>query len=160
MTIYGSPGGTPLNQTGGFQGTQPGNAVQATLQVVNPGVGLFPPNSNTNSGDSIMASISRGACPANVNVTNFGATAHSGLGTGAAGGRPLLEALCDGDSNGVSPTFTANGGSVNLGAAGGNSLGAGGLSQTTAPSSGEGVILPANAPASMPAIPAQPVYRG
>ncbi len=49
MTIFGTPGGTPLN-TSFFQGTAPGNAVQAALQVVQPGVGMFPPGSNNNSG--------------------------------------------------------------------------------------------------------------
>lgn len=64
MTIYGTPGGTPLN-TSGFQGSAPGNPVQASLQTSQPGVGLFPPNSNNLSGDTVLAAASRGAVPVN-----------------------------------------------------------------------------------------------
>jgi hypothetical protein len=46
MTIYGTPGSTPANMNP-FQGTQPGSPIGATLLPVNPGVGMFPPGSNT-----------------------------------------------------------------------------------------------------------------
>jgi hypothetical protein len=133
MTIYGAPGGTPLNYTG-FQGTQPGNAAQATLQPVNPGVGLFPPNANNASGDSLLASASRGATPLNAQGTGYGATSQSGAGTGA-GGRTFLHALSDGDRNGTGGQ-TGVGDTLNSDANGGQSLGAGGANQTEGPSSG------------------------
>ena len=160
MTIYGTPGGTPLNNTG-FQGTQPGNAVGAALQVVNPGVGLFPPNSNNNSGDSVLASASRAACPANAYVTNFGATSASGAGPGGvSAGRSVIETLSVADANGAGPAFVANGGSANEAAGGGGSFGAGGLNQTDAPNGGEGSIVPANAPSSVPTLASPNVFRG
>jgi hypothetical protein len=161
MTIYGSPGGTPLNQNGGFQGTTPGNAVGATLQVVNPGVGLFPPNSNNLSGDSVLASASRAACPMNANAYNFGVTSSAGAGVGGFGngGRSVAEALSGGDANGVSPTFTAQGGSAQSSPAGGNGLGAGGYNQTNSPSAGEGTVVPANGPPGQIAV-SPAVYRG
>jgi hypothetical protein len=154
MTIYGTPGSTPLNQTGGFQGTQPGNPVGASLSVVNPGVGLFPPNSNNNSGDTIMASISRGSCPANVDITNAGTR-------DSRPGRTVHESMSDANATGTSTVFTSTfGGSQNQGPAGSNSLGAGGLNQTNAPGSGSQHILPANAYVATPAIPAAPQYQG
>lgn len=162
MTIYGTPGGTPLNNTG-FQGTQPGNPVQAGLQVANPGVGLFPPGSNNSSGDSVLAAASRAACPINVHINNFGVTASSGLGTGAQGGRTIAESLSVGEANGTNATFVNNGGSANAGPAGGNSFGAGGQNQTNGPGSGESMQIPASGPAAtviLPNLPAQPVYRG
>jgi len=153
MTIYGSPYGTTLNSTG-FQGTQPGNAVGATLSPVNPGVGLFPPNSNSNSGDTITASISRGACPANVLATNVGTR-------DSRPGRTIHEAMSDANQVGTSTQLTTVfGGSQNQGPAGGNSLGAGGLNQTNAPGSGAAHLLPANAYVATPAIPAAPQYQG
>src|ERR1700722_6264759 len=145
MTLYGTPAGTILNQTGGFQGTQPGNAVGATLQVVNPGVGLFPPNSNNNSGDSILASAARGACPAGVLITNFGLT--------SSGGRPVLETLGTADASRTSPDeFTGFGGSAPSPNGGSGSFGAGGLNQAGDGESGEATILPANGPSSAPTI--------
>jgi hypothetical protein len=119
MTIFATPGGTPLNQAGGFQGTQPGNAIGATLQTVQPGVGLFPPNSNNQSGDTILASISRGATPANVEVNNFGVTTNSGGGPGVAGGRSVLATQADAQAAGTGSGFTVlSGGSSNNGPAG------------------------------------------
>jgi hypothetical protein len=153
MTIYGTPGGTPLNSTG-FQGTQPGNAVGAALQVVSPGVGMFPPNSNNNSGDTIAASISRGSCPANVLATNVGTR-------DSRPGRSIHESISAACSDGTGSSITTTfGGSLNLDASGGGSLGAGGLNQTTMPGGGEGNILPANAYVTTPAIAATPVYQG
>jgi hypothetical protein len=153
MTIYGTPYGTTLNNTG-FQGTQPGNPAQATLQVVNPGVGMFPPNSNNNSGDTIMASISRGTCPANVLATNVGTR-------DSRPGRAVHESMSDANAAGTNTVLTNTfGGSQNQGPAGGNSLGAGGLNQTNAPGSGAAHILPANAYVATPTIPAAPQYQG
>jgi hypothetical protein len=153
MTIYGTIGGTPLNTTP-FQGTQPGNAVGAALQVVNVGVGLFPPNSDNRSGDTIAASVSRAACPANVDITNAGTK-------DSRPGRSVHESMADakevGTATGLTTTF---GGSQNQGPAGSNSLGAGGLNQTNSPGSGAGNILPANADVKTPTIAAVPVYQG
>jgi hypothetical protein len=136
MTIYGTPAGTPLNQTGGFQGTQPGNPVQATLSPVNPGVGMFPPNSNNASGDSIMASASRATLPLNAQGSGYGVTTQVGAGPGASGGRTMAEALSIGDRNGSGAQVGVD--SLNSDANGGQSLGAGGANQTEGPTSGEG----------------------
>ena len=153
MTIYGTPGGTPTNQTGGFQGTQPGNAVQATLQPVNPGVGLFPPGSNNSSGDTVMASASRGTLPLNADTTNYGTR-------DSRPGQAILEVMGKGAVNGssantVNPYLWANGG-----ASGGNSLGAGGMNQTDGPGAGETSILAGSAPSSAPTLGAPPQYQG
>jgi len=134
VTIFGTPYGTPLNTTP-FQGTQPGNPVQATLSPINPGVGMFPPNSNNASGDSILASMSRGTLPMNVQGSGYGVTAAAGTGTGS-GGRTLLEALSIGDRNGTGGQ-TGIGDTLNSDANGGQSLGAGGANQTEGPTSGE-----------------------
>jgi hypothetical protein len=116
MTIYGTPGGTPLNTTP-FQGTAPGNAAQATMQPVNPGVGLFPPNSNNLSGDSVAASQSRAAIPANTYITNEGVgnniTINSALGTGSDGGNQASA------TNGVPYGSAAGGGQAGVGGQGG-----------------------------------------
>ena len=37
----------------------PGNAPGVTIQQQNPGVGLFPPNSNTQGGDTVLAALER-----------------------------------------------------------------------------------------------------
>jgi hypothetical protein len=134
MTLYGSPGGTTLNNTG-FQGTQPGNPVQATLSLVNPGVGLFPPNSNNASGDSVIASASRATLPLNLQASGYGVTSQAGAGPGASGGRTVAEALSIGDRNGAGTQLGVD--SLNSDLNGGNSLGAGGSNQTEGPTSGE-----------------------
>jgi hypothetical protein len=134
MTIYGTPSGTPLNYTG-FQGTQPGNPVQATLSPVIPGVGLFPPNSNNASGDSLLASASRATLPLNAQGSGYGATSQAGAGPGASGGRTVAEALSIGDRNGSGTQAGVD--SLNSDLNGGNSLGAGGANQTEGPTSGE-----------------------
>jgi hypothetical protein len=153
MTIYYTPGGTPLNNSG-FQGTQPGNSVIAALQVVNPGVGLFPPNSDNRSGDTITASVSRAACPANVDITNAGTR-------DSRPGRTVHESMSDANATGTGTAImTVFGGSANVGPAGGGGPGAGGFNQTNSPSSGVGHILPANADVKVPAIPAVPQYQG
>ena len=153
MTIYGTPGGTPLNNTG-FQGTQPGNAVGATLSPVNPGVGMFPPNADNRSGDTITASVSRAACPANVDITNAGTR-------DSRPGRTVHESMSDANATGTGTVITTVfGGSLNVGPAGGGGPGAGGFNQTNSPSSGVGHVLPANADVKVPAIPALPQYQG
>jgi hypothetical protein len=153
MTIFGTPMGTPLNSTG-FQGTQPGNAVGAALSVVNPGVGMFPPNSDNRSGDTIAASVSRATCPANVDITNVGTR-------DSRPGRTVHESMADAKEVGTGGAFTTIfGGSLNVGPAGGAGPGAGGNNQTNGPSSGVGHILPANADVKVPVIPALPQYQG
>jgi hypothetical protein len=143
MTIYGTPGGTPRNTTP-FQGTQPGNAVQAALSVVNPGVGLFPPNSNTASGDTLLASVSRAALPLNLQGSGYGATSQSGAGTGN-GGRTIAEALSIGERNGTG-IQTGIADSMNSDSNGSGSLGAGGANQTEGPTSGTGSQAAAQQP--------------
>lgn len=158
MTIYGTPGGTPLNNTG-FQGTQPGNAVQATLSPVNPGVGLFPPNSNNASGDSVLASASRGTLPLNVEGSGYGVTSAAGAVPGS-GGRTMLNALADGDRNGTNGQVGVD--SLNSDLNGGNSLGAGGTNQTEGPSSGVSSIASTQQPVNTLALQggATPIYGG
>lgn len=155
MTIYGTPGGTPLNTTP-FQGTQPGNAAQATISPINPGVGLFPPNSNNNSGDTVMASVSRGALPLNAHTTSYGQKHQPGA------GRTIMDCLTDTDQNGAGGTYQANGGSAEAVINGGNSLGAGGANQTPGGAGGEGeaTIMPTSAPSNNPTIPSPVQYAG
>lgn len=155
MTIYGTPNGTPLNATG-FQGTQPGNTVQNILQPTNPGVGLFPPNSNNLSGDSALAAASRGALPVNVNTNGFGVI-------NPAGGRPLLNCMSDSNpANGSGTAIVANGGSANSQAAGGSGPGAGGLNQTPSPGGGCAHPMPHSMPSANVVITggATPAYQG
>ena len=142
MTIYGTPGGTPLNKTG-FQGTQPGNAVQTTLQPVNPGVGMFPPNSNSQSGDTALAAQSRGAQIGNQIVSNAGRT--------ASGGRTLVESM--GRAGEVGYNGSAGGyDSLNSDANGGSGPGAGQSNQTEGPSSGQSSLVEGAAPANAPTL--------
>ena len=133
MTIFGTPMGTPLNSTG-FQGTQPGNPAQASLQIVQPGVGMFPPNSDNRSGDSVLASASRGALPLNLQGSGYGVTSQSGAGTGN-GGRTVADALASGERNGAGTQTGVD--TLNSDINGGQSLGAGGSNQTEGPTSGE-----------------------
>lgn len=155
MTLYGTPGGTPLNTTF-FQGTQPGNAIQATISPVNPGVGMFPPNSNNQSGDTVMASVSRATMPLTALTTSYGQKGHP------TAGRTILDCLVDTDQNGAGSSFQANGGSAQQVINGGNSLGAGGANQTPAGAGGEGeaCIMPHSAPANNPTIPSPVQYGG
>jgi hypothetical protein len=159
MTIYGTPAGTPLNQAGGFQGTQPGNPVQATLSPVNPGVGLFPPNSNNASGDSVLAAMSRAALPLNVQGSGYGVTSAAGTGTGA-GGRTMAEALSIGDRNGSGTQVGVD--SLNSDLNGSGSLGAGGSNQTEGPTSGEGSQASTQQPVNTLTLQggASPIYGG
>jgi hypothetical protein len=117
MTIYGTPGGTPLNTTP-FQGTQPENAVQATVQPFNPGVGLFPPNSNNLSGDSVQAAVSRGALPINTFINNEGVGNNITIPTGSAldGGNQSAPSL------GSEFGQAVGGGSTGIGGAGGANM--------------------------------------
>jgi hypothetical protein len=132
-----------MNQAGGFQGTQPGNPVQATLQVVNVGVGLFPPNSNNASGDSVQAAISRAALPATVLITNAGKH--------AAGGRTVLDSMSGGDRNGYGGSAGGYD-SLNSDLNGGQSLGSGGANQTEGPTSGESSFVEGSAPVTFPTL--------
>jgi hypothetical protein len=142
MTIYGTPGGTPLNTTP-FQGTQPGNSPGVTLTQLNPGVGLFPPNSNNASGDTVLAAQSRATLPGNVFVTNAG--------THAAGGRPLLET--EGRAGECGYNGSAGGfDSLNSDANGGAGPGAGQANQTEGPSSGQASLVEGQAPATFPTL--------
>lgn len=142
MTIYGTPYGTPNNATG-FQGTQPGNAAQATL----PGI---PPNM------SVLAAVSAGILPLNALATNFGQK-HN-----ATQGRDIADCIIDVDQNGAGTAYVANGGSQNSVINGGNSFGAGGANQTPvgAAGEGEGSICPANAPGSVPTLGSPVQYQG
>jgi hypothetical protein len=153
MTIYGTPGGTPLNTTP-FQGTQPGNPVQASLSFVSPAVGLFPPNSDTRSGDTIMASISRATAPANVKLTN------ALLGSTPAG-RALVEVLADGGAQGTS--INPGGGgwdSMNISANGGGGTGAGGMNQDLGSNAGRSSQLATPTPSSVIVTATPPQYQG
>lgn len=158
MTIYGTPGGTPANMSP-FQGTQPGGAVQATLQPVNPGVGLFPPNSNNASGDTVLAAVSRAALPINVQGSGYGATSASAASTGN-GGRTVLDALSNGERNGTGIQTGIND-SMNSDSNGSGSLGAGGANQTEGPTSGTGSQASTQQPMNTFTQPAAvPVYGG
>ena len=97
MTIFQTPNGSPLNQAGGFQGTAPGFNVP--LQLLNPPVGMLPPNADTRSGDSVMAAVSRGSAPANVVITN--ALVGLAPGLNPSNGRALLETQAAGGARGT-----------------------------------------------------------
>jgi hypothetical protein len=131
MTIFGTPGGTPLN-TSGFQGSSPGNAVGAAL----PGI---PPNM------SVLAAVSAGLLPSNALVTNYGQKHNPGT------GRTLMDTIVDVDS-GVSAQFVQNGGSMHSEANGAGGLGAGGQSQIQGIGAGCSDMLPPNAPANLTGI--------
>ncbi len=106
-------------------------------------MGLFPPNANNASGDSVLASASRGTLPLNLQGAGYGVTSQSGSGTGA-GGRTILQALGDGDRNGTNGQVGVY--SFNSNANGGNSFGAGGANQTEGPSSGVSSIASTQQP--------------
>jgi len=150
MTIFGTPGGTPLNTTP-FQGTQPGNPVQATLQITNPGVGLFPPNSNNFSGDTVQAAISRGAIPANQLIT--------GTGLDARGGRTVAEAISKGGEMGsFQNAYSLE--TFNSDSNGGSGPGAGQANQTEGPSSGSTNQLATTTPSASVTTTAGPQFGG
>ena len=159
MTIYGTPGGTPLNMNP-FQGTQPGNAVQAALQLANPGVGMFPPNSDNSSGDSVLAAISRGAVPINAQLTN----ALAGAGATTIGGRPNSAAERMAESGTVGSSSTIGGASsfhpMCNSANGGSGLGAGGMNQDLGANSGRSDSLAGSMPAKATAVASPANYQG
>ena len=131
MTIYGSWGSTPLNYSG-FQGTNVGNPVGATNTQLNPAVGLFPPNSNNQSGDSLLAATSRGAYPMNAQSTTLGSK-------DSRPGRSVGEAMADAGARGYGGTISGTSGydALNSDANGGSGPGAGQSNQTEGPTSGE-----------------------
>lgn len=161
MTIYGTPGGTPLNTTP-FQGTQPGNPVQGALQPVNPGVGLFPPNSNNASGDTILASTSRGAVPANTQVTN--ALAGAGASTIGGRGNTVLERMSESGVNGSDSTIGGAGGGafhpMCNSANGGSGPGAGGANDDLGANSGRSDTLAGSMPSVLLAVGSPPQFQG
>ena len=153
MTIYGTPGGTPLNMNP-FQGTQPGSPVQATLQLANPAVGMFPPGSDTRSGDTIMASVSRASAPHNVKLINtlLGAT---------PAGRALLEVMADGGAQGTSVNPGGGGfDTMNVSANGGGGTGAGGMNQDPGSNAGRSSQLATPLSASLIATATPAQYQG
>lgn len=153
MTVYGTPSGTPLNSTG-FQGTQPGNPVQGTLQLFNPGVGMFPPNSNNASGDSILAAASRGAVPANTVLTNTLA--------GNGRGNSLLERMSESGAVGSDSTIGGAGGyhPMTNGAGGGSGPGAGGSNQDLGSTAGRDDTLCGAMPAGVISVATPPGFQG
>lgn len=153
MTIFGTPGGTPLNTTG-FQGTQPGNPVQGTLQLFIPGVGMFPPNSNNSSGDTILAAASRGVVPANAVLTNTLA------GTGR--GNSVLERMSESGAVGSDSTIGGAGGyhPMTNSANGGSGPGAGGSNQDIGANSGRDDTLCGAMPANVISVATPPNYQG
>jgi hypothetical protein len=116
-------------------------------------VGLFPPNSDTHSGDSVLAAQSRGAMPSNVLTTNYGTR-------DSRPGQAVLEIEGKGATNGAGITATNSSLWANGGSCGGNSLGAGGMNQTDGPGAGDVAIIATNAPATMPTIASPAQYQG
>lgn len=153
MTIYGTPGGTPLN-TSGFQGTTPGNPVGATLPALPQQVGLFSPNSNNQGAGTILDAASRATVPANIQITN----------TLAGTGRPnaLLERM--GESGPVGSTSTIGGASgyhpLTNSANGGSGPGAGGMNQDLGANSGRSDSLAGAMPAPALSTATPPNYVG
>jgi hypothetical protein len=124
MTIFGTPGGTPLNTTP-FQGTAPGNPAQVTLQPLIPAVGMFPPgatvaNGGQVSGDSVIAACARAALPINTYVNNEGVgnniSVADALSTGTDGGNAASAA------NGIPFGSAAGGGASPIGGQGGMNM--------------------------------------
>jgi hypothetical protein len=144
MALYNTPGGTPLNASP-FQGTAPG--FNAPIQQANPGVGMFPPNANNASGDTVLAAQSRAAVPLNVQVNNFGVVGMALGPNTTPAGRSLAEAESRGWAVGTGAQYQTNGGSANQAPCGSNSLGAGGFNQTNYPGSGEVTTMPTAMPA-------------
>lgn len=162
MTIYGTPGGTPLN-TSGFQGTAPGNPVGATVQTFIPGPGLFPPNSNSVSNDTQLAAISAGRLPINAQLTNAlaGASAATSI-----GGRTnsVAERMAESGTSGSSSTI--GGGSIGAyhpmtnSANGGSGPGAGGMNQDLGANTGRSDTQCGSMPASLISVGAPIQYQG
>jgi hypothetical protein len=161
MTIYATPGGTVAN-TQPFQGTTPGNSVAgATLQLTNPGVGLFPPNSDNHSGDTVLAAVSRAAAPMNAQLTN----ALAGFGITTIGGRPnsIAERMAESGPVGSSSTIGANSGSfhpMSNSANGGGGLGAGGANDDLGANSGRSDTLTGAMPSLSIGVSTPPNFQG
>jgi hypothetical protein len=142
MTIYGTPGGSPLQITP-FQGTAPGiAAVGVTLPPISPAVGLLPPNSDARSLESTLSAVSRAALPINAMITNFGLPRH-------AAGESLAASASGNGANGAA-NVAANGGSLNVTQTG-NGLGSGGDNVNAANAAGDAQAeLTFDMPASVP----------
>lgn len=137
MTIYGTPGGTPLN-TSPFQGTAPGGPVGALQQAANSAVGMVPPNGDNRGPATILSQQSNGSVAANTNVTGAGNT--------AAGGRQIIEA--ESRSGEVGSQVQPYGvDSLNSDSNGGAGPGAGQANQTEGPSSGQASPVSTQSPA-------------
>jgi hypothetical protein len=146
MTIYGTPGGTPLN-TSPFQGTAPGNAaVGVTLPPINPAPGYFAPGAPaqaTQGQESTASAVSRAALPANALVTNFGLPRH------AVGESLLASAASNGQSGAAN--IAANGGSLQP-LQTGDGLGVGGSNVNAVNGAGDAQTeLTMDMPATVPA---------
>jgi hypothetical protein len=127
MTLYGTPGGTPLNTTP-FQGTAPGNPVGATQQAANSAVGMVVPNGDNRGPATLLSQQSNGSVAANTNLT--------GAGLVAAGGRSILEAQGRaGEVGTASQPYGVD--TLNSDSNGGSGPGAGQANQTEGPSSGQ-----------------------
>jgi|ERR1700722_15560990 len=126
MTIFGTPGGTPLN-TSGFQGTTPGNTPGALQQSANSAVGLVPPNGDNRGPATILSQQSNGSVAANTYLT--------GAGLVAAGGRAIIESESSSGANGTQ-TQPYGIDTLNSDSNGGAGPGAGQANQTEGPSSG------------------------
>ena len=120
------------------------------LNIPTPGQPIpgIPPNM------SVLAAISAGLLPGSALQTNFGIR-------DSRPGRSVLESMSDAGKNGTGLNFVAFGGSPGGTACGsGSPTAAAGGDNQAVQSSGENSIIPQNSPASVPTIPAQPVYQG
>ena len=162
MTIYGTPGGTPLNTTP-FQGTTPGNPVGATIQTFIPGPGLFPPGSISVSNDTALAAAAAARVPSNVQLTNTlaGASAATSI-----GGRTnsISERMSESGTNGSDSTI--GGGPIGAyhpltnSANGGSGPGAGGANDDLGANSGRSDTLCGAMPASLFSVGSPPNFQG
>lgn len=131
MTIYGTPGGTPLN-TSGFQGSAPGNPVGAGLPGIAQAGFVQGANGDSRGNQTILAQVSNGNIPVNLLASNAGVV--------AAGGRPIIEAMARAGEvgyNGSAGGFD----SLNSDANGGSGPGSGQSNQTEGPSSGQSSLI-------------------
>lgn len=149
MTLFGTPGGTPLN-TSGFQGTAPGNPVGPAIQSM-PGAAFVQGALGDVRGVTSVAALqSNGTLPHNAQITNAGKV--------AAGGRTVLESQARAGEvgyNGSAGGFD----SFNSDSNGGSGPGAGQANQTEGPSSGQTSLVEAAAPGNAPTL-TSPVQFG
>lgn len=139
MTIYGTPGSTPLNMSP-FQGTAPGGPVGALQQSNNAAVGMVPPNGDNRGPATVLSQQSNASVAANTNLTGAGLT--------AAGGRSVLES--EGRAGEVGAQTQPYGiDSLNSDSNGGASPGAGQANQTEGPSSGQQSPVSTQSPAQL-----------